>query len=300
MITPRKSGDISGPALLHLAVLIAFALLLVAALTSRSEVVATEHFDGTISDHQRATSDAAAQARLLAETYFGVDRLIEERSHDPILDDVSEVANSLALFKTAADSASARGMLAGRTLPDLWTELAEAKQSADEARRALGEIQGALDTVVGGREDVPTAVSELVAYNRELQIRNLQLVGQLANLERRAGAVGKPPCWVTPDGQAEYTYKITITDLELTVEPIWRAERASEMERIGASLSREIVSYDDESFSRAMYPFLAFGAESDPECRFFVQVIDETGPYKDAWQARLALVEGYFYKYWVR
>ena len=70
-------------------------------------------------------------------------------------------------------------------------------------------------------------------------------------------------------------------------------------------LNREVrpeieVSYDDESFSRAMYPFLAFGVDSNPECRFFVQVIDDTGPYKDAWQARLALVEGYFYKYWVK
>ena len=299
MISPSRSGDISGPALLHLAVLIAFALLLVAALTSRSEVAATEHFDGTISDHQRATSDAAAQARELAQAYFGVDRLVEEATHDPILDDISEVSNSLALFKAAAESAEARDLLARRSLPDLWDELAEARDTAEKAQRSLGEVQGALD-MVGGGEDVPVAVSELVAYNRELQIRNLQLVGQLANLERRAGSVGKPPCWVTPDGQAEYTYKITITDLDFTVEPIWRADRAADMERIGAPLSREIVTYDDEAFSRAMYPFLAFGTESNPECRFFVQVIDDTGPFKDAWQARLALVEGYFYKYWVR
>ncbi len=299
MITPRKSGDISGPALLHLAVLIAFTLLLVAAMTSRSEVVATEHFDGTISDHQLATSDAAAQARLLAETYFGVDRLIEEHTHDPILDDITEVAQSFALFRTAAESAGARELLAGRTLPEMLGEVARYKDDAEEAERSLRAVEGALDTV-GGGDDVVTAVTELAAYNRELQIRNMQLIGQLANLERRAGSVGKPPCWVTPDGQAEYTYKITITDVDFVVEPVWREGRAEDMERIGASLSREIVNHDDESFTRAMYPFLAHGVESDPECRFFVQVIDETGPFKDAWQERLALVEGYFYKYWVK
>jgi len=299
MIAPRKSGDISGPALLHLAVLIAFALLLVAAMTSRSEEVATEHFDGTISVHQRATSDAAAQARLLAETYFGVDRLIERRSQDPILDDISEVAQSFALFRTAAESAGGQQVLDDRTLPQLLSELEQYKRGAEAAQRSLRAVEGALDTV-GGAEDVAAAVGELAAYNRELQLRNMQLVGQLANLERRAGGVGKPPCWVTPDGQAEYTYKITITDLDFTVEPVWREERAADMERIGASLSRDTVQYDDESFSRAMYPFLAYGVESDPECRFFVQVIDDTGPFKGAWQDRLALVEGYFYKYWVK
>ncbi len=299
MITSRKSGDISGPALLHLAVLIAFALLLVAAMTSRSEEVATEQFDGTLSDHQRATSDAAAQARLLAETYFGVDRLIEHRSQDPILDDISEVAQSFALFRTAAESSGGQQVLDDRTLPELLSELEQYKRGAEAAQRSLRAVEGALDTV-GGAEDVATAVGELAAYNRELQIRNLQLVGQLANLERRAGGVGKPPCWVTPDGQAEYTYKITITDLDFTVEPVWREERAQDMERIGASLSRDTVQYDDESFSRAMYPFLAYGVQSDPECRFFVQVIDDTGPFKEAWQDRLALVEGYFYKYWVK
>ncbi len=299
MITRSQSGDISGPALLQLAILVAFALLLVAAMTAHGEDVATAHSDETISDHQHATREAAAQARLLAETYFGVDRLVEQPSPDPVLDDISAVARSFDLFKSAADSAEARDLLAGRTLPELWADLARYKASAEESERSLRAVAGALDTV-GGGYDVATAVTELAAYNRELQIRNLQLVGQMANLERRAGGVGKPPCWVTPNGQAEYTYKITITDLAFIVEPVWRAERAADLERIGASLNRDIVIYDNEEFSRAMYPFLAFGVESDPECRFFVQVIDDTGPFKDAWQQRLALVEGYFYKYWVK
>ena len=136
MIAPRKSGDISGPALLHLAVLIAFALLLVAAMTSRSEEVATEHFDGTISVHERATSDAAAQARLLAETYFGVDRLIDHRSHDPIMDDSLFMAMRWAEFGLRSEVA----IYPGGVHAFDYFETAQAQQSHDRIAEFIESV----------------------------------------------------------------------------------------------------------------------------------------------------------------
>lgn len=199
------------------------------------------------------------------------------------------------------------GLLLAATLLD--DELAQARSGAvqgEVTRVALEDAWLTLDRVeqalqgVAAESDLPSAVADLAERNRELRLRNLRLIGQLANLERRAGMIGKPPCWVTPDGRPEYTYRITITDTDLMVEPIWRRQRAEEMERIGVSTDRETLVLDAEGFSQAMYPFLAWGSEADPECRFFVQVVDATGPFKGSWQTGLELVEGYFYKYWVK
>lgn len=290
-----------GSTLIHLVILVAFALLMAGVVMGKGSP-ATERTATDVDRLERAAADARSMARI----YFGVDPSADSSSEGSISTEISEISSSLALFKGAIQSPDAQRVLAGRTLPDTWVELLQAKSEAEDAQRSLDIVEAALDGVGGDNPDSGSdsdpaiAVTALVDHNRELQIRNLQLIGQLANLERRAGVTGKPPCWVTPDGRAEYTYKITITDMEFVVEPIWRRDRATDVERIGVSASRETVSYDDEGFSRAMYPFLAFGAESDPECRFFVQVVDDTGPLKDAWQERLALVEGYFYKFWLK
>ncbi|NNG02470.1 MAG: hypothetical protein HKM95_00010 [Inquilinus sp.] len=292
------SGDMTGWTLTQLVILFAFALMLAVPAFDR-ELAATERESGDFGQLERAAAEAAADARSVAQVYFGIDRPASVRPEASIADDIAEISNSLALFRRAIRSDDAQRLLADRTLPEIWTELAQARRKAGDVERTLGAVEGALAAVGGGR-DAATKVAELVDHNRELRLRNLQLIGQLANLERRADGIGKPPCWVAPDGKPEYTYKITITDLDFVVEPRWRQARAPDIERIGAPIGRETIHYDDEEFSRAMYPFLAFGAESDPECRFFVQVVDGTGPFKGAWQARLALVEGYFYKYWVK
>ncbi len=291
-------GDMVVSTLALLVVLIAFALLLVSAVGDE-ELAADEQATEELGGLELAAAEAAADARSVAQIYFGVDSRAGVVAEPSVSDDISEISNSLALFKGAIRTVEAQRLLADRTLPDVWTDLAQAERKTEELQQSLGAVEGALDGL-DGDGDTATAVVELVERNRELRIRNLQLIGQLANLERRVEGIGKPPCWVSPDGRPEYTYKITITDLDFIVEPIWRQERAGEIEEIGAPVVRETVSYDDEDFSRAMYPFLAYGAESDPECRFFVQVVDDTGPYKDAWQARLAILEGYFYKYWLK
>ena len=291
-------GDMVGSTLALLVVLIAFALLLVT-VVGDTEMAAEEQATEELGKLELAAAEAAADARSVAQIYFGVDHRGGTMPEPSISDDITEISNSLELFKGAIRSAEAQRALADRTLPDVWTELVEAERKTEELQQSLGAVEGALEGL-DGDTDTATAVVGLVERNRELRIRNLQLIGQLANLERRVEGIGKPPCWVSPDGRPEYTYKITITDLDFVVEPIWRQDRAGEIEEIGAPVARETVSYDDEDFSRAMYPFLAYGAESDPECRFFVQVVDDTGPYKDAWQARLAILEGYFYKYWLK
>ncbi len=292
-----------GSTLIQLVILIVFAAL-IAATTLVRNAPATEQIASELGQLEQATAAAAADARSIARIYFGVDPFTDAPSDVSMSADISEISTSLALFKGAIQSPDAQRVLAGRTLPETWTELLQAQSAAEDAQRSLEIVAAALDGVGGASPDSggdpATAIAALVDHNRELQIRNIQLIGQLANLERRAGVTGKPPCWVTPDGRAEYTYKITITDMEFVVEPIWRRDRATDIEQLGVSASRETISYDDESFSRAMYPFLAFGAESNPECRFFVQVVDDTGPFKDAWQERLALVEGYFYKFWLK
>ena len=292
------AGDIMGLTLTLLVILIAFALL-TAAMILDQELTATERAVPELARLERETAQAAADARSIARLYFGVIPPAESRLDTSISDDISEISSSLALFKGAVQSADVQRLLAGRTLPETWTDLSQAQRVAEDARRSLGALENALEGV-GRNRDAATVVADLVAHNRELQIRNLQLIGQLANVERRSGFTGKPPCWVSPDGRPEYTYKITITDQEFVVEPLWSQDRTAELERIGAPVGRETIAYDDQEFSRAMYPFLAYGADTDPECRFFVQVVDDTGPFKGAWQERLALVEGYFYKYWMK
>ena len=293
----RRGAALPGAILIHLAVLIAFGLL-----------TALVALDGELAASEQPGADpagvrqAAADARAVAQIYFGADGVERRSAGATASDDLSDIAATLDLFKAAIRSAEAQRLLADRTLPDVWTDLSEARSEADALALSLTAVEGLLEDAGDGAGDgdPAAAVAALVERNRELRIRNLRLVGQLANLERRSDTLGKPPCWVSPDGRPEYTYKITITDLDFMVEPIWRRDRADEIEQIGATTSRETMRYDDEAFSRAMYPFLAYGAESEPECRFFVQVVDATGPFKGAWQERLALVEGYFYKYWLK
>ena len=121
-------------------------------------------------------------------------------------------------------------------------------------------------------------------------------MGQLKNMQRRCG-LEMPPCWVTPEGQIEYTFSITVRSATLHVEPTWPPHRFSQLKSISAPTINTSTVMSLPEFSSGMRPFYDFGRSSDPECRFFVRVRDGTGvAEKKAWQDGLDVVESIFYK----
>ncbi len=314
-----KGSEIVGLSLTELIMLITFALLLVMTIFYRETKAAqalTENYDSI----ERAAKQLSENARTVHNVYFGKSVAPEPASN--IQGNLQNGSDALERLVEEAETDGGKKALKGRTLPEVWTVLVRAEADAEELAK-LREKLAQLEVLQADREkrvnrlttetdelrrknkelgrsldDIENAMRDAgVKQPRELARRLTDLTGQMANLQRRSKGIGDPPCWVSREGDIEYTYIVRVLDTGLRVEADWPVHRSGILKKIGAPEITGPTSMTQSEFRSRMRVLYEYGQNSDPKCRFFVKVLDETGAsQKAAWRSGLKVVEGYFYK----
>ena len=109
-----------------------------------------------------------------------------------------------------------------------------------------------------------------------------------------------PPCWVTPSGEIEYFSDVELLSTASGGRVVMHDNRVPGHEKDKKSLLID-VRFDHPSteseFLDQTQALYEFGRQQKPECRFFVRVIDHTGPQdKELFKSLLQTVEQHFYK----
>lgn len=102
------------------------------------------------------------------------------------------------------------------------------------------------------------------------------------------------PCWISPSGETEYLFEITIRDNYLTLRDLAPASRAQDT---GYRLSRPLLrkgKFEAEEFRRLTAPI--FRSSVSQGCRYLVQMRDSTGAdSKDAYKTWRSLIASHFF-----
>lgn len=164
--------------------------------------------------------------------------------------------------------------------------LAEESQVPDSARDPLDRMARQL----GSARDSLRMCEEQSANTRN----------QLANCQRRVGnGLDHPPCWADEFGRIEYVYETTVHTNTVTVEAIWPPGREDDARIVPGMLALPGDSLSYQEFARRALPVFAWSQRQNPECRFFVRIVDEVDGGKQAFKDALLTVERFFYKYLV-
>ena len=283
-----RGSEILGLSLTELLMLITFALLLVMAIFFRDLQAALSVSEG-IEPIMRAATEHAKKSREVMEIYFGI-KTPPLSSPSPA-DQFALSDTALSALISEAEKPEAQKHLRQHKLPEIWSELTNARRSAEEAKTQAQELQEKLDQfeqeLAGLAKNIP-----------ELEKRNRNLEGMVKNLKNRGTGRDHPPCWTTPQGEIEFTYEVRVGESEFTIRPILPEYRIADLIQVSNdSTLRQSRQMARPEFRKKMRPFFDYGSSANPQCRFWVKVVDDTGPAsKDAWKSGLAIVERFFYK----
>jgi hypothetical protein len=191
---------------------------------------------------------------------------------------------------------------ASEKLPQLLKKVEE-KDLKKTTEEILPEIlERAIDKLVLAKDleknnddlSIEKKYEKLLEEKQELNSKLSNLEGQNKNLLKQCKGIGFPPCWANLSGSPEYIFNLYLRDDGILIHDNKLPHRQTDQEKL--NLTR--ISFEKPlSPAQTIYqtqPLLEYGKQN--ECRFFVQIIDETGAdkkelYKNLRQA----VEANFY-----
>lgn len=315
-----RKDEVFNISVTELLLIVMFALLIVTILLNSQLMDENAELEKSISqfDKTAATLDEVAKK-------MGLDDSWKQNAGTELSTALAQLQGLVAALQKSVDSAGASSVLAKMTLDDVWTTLgrltdenfnaAELLKAISELNEELTECLAKLETTTEEVEILQAQVAQLTEqkyqlshaldealYERdqaeqerltkEQQIQNL--IGQVENL---SNGLELPPCWSTPDGKVQYTYLVEITDRDLLVSSIYPPERQQEYQSM---MSQDYIqtSFSLDTFRQTFQIFYTVAKASIPECRFFVQISDETSPQaKQEYKNGSKAIESIFYKY---
>ncbi len=181
------------------------------------------------------------------------------------------------------------------------------RSGLEEARTRFAQAQARIEQVTAQLNDAGVKLTTALQRVKLLEVENAGLKSTIANFHPQAvftGGVGieLQSCWKRADGKPLPVYRIDIRDNAFGVEPAWTDAGAqwpdsfaSAMKDFPAAPVSGATPLTQDAFAAVMQPYYDFGTAANRNCRFFVDVTDNTTT-KEAWKAGLARVERYFYK----
>ena len=135
---------------------------------------------------------------------------------------------------------------------------------------------------------------KLLEEKQQLNSKLSNLEGQNKNLLRQCKGIGFPPCWANSSGSPEYIFNLYLRDDGILIHDNKLSHRQADQAKLNLSKIIFETSLTPRNMISQTLPLLDYGKQND--CRFFVQIIDETGSdkkelYKNLRQA----VEANFY-----
>ncbi len=200
-------------------------------------------------------------------------------------------------------------------LAKVASELKTVKTRSESARNALeraakinpddppAALHRGLDLVdaVGLRMDISklldllSQVEELGKQVGAVQQERDKIREGRDNLMRRGRGVEYPSCWTTPAGETEYIFDVTIRDSGVVVRDIAPVSRKDDQaQKLVDDFPRD-TEIAETKFRSGTARLNAWSRAN--ECRFFVNLRDETGEHnKERYKTLIRLIEEHFYK----
>ena len=178
--------------------------------------------------------------------------------------------------------------------PGSSRRISEATSALQDIRRARKEIESVASAAKPGSADSLGRLVEEQSYaigNLQGQIKALK-----AQLDSAGGKGGElPSCWADQGGHIDYVYEVVLNSNGIRMRQIEYGERLNERMLITSWVADPNEPLSEASFVERTQPWYDYSQRRD--CRFFVDVYDETGPQeKLRYKALLKTVEGHFYK----
>ena len=299
-----RRGLALGFTLAELFTILLFLLLLIFAAVRQSEMAHAREQESKNQKLVEGLQRAKQEAQALVERSDSPEMAVSPDQFDDLFRDLvlSKKENEQlhqqinGLSEKAKEDEKFRKALAANNLTSVAPEeVVRDAKSAEDAQKALGKSGLAAQSKGARPLDLIKSVGALVNSEETLQ-------GQVANLTRRCGGGGTemPPCWVTRNGEIEF-----FADVELrsdgsggTIAMFDDAVPGHEEERKSLfsdlKFGQPLTESEFLDQTEALYDF---GESQKPQCRFFVRVVDHTGPEdKEIFKSLLHTVEQHFYK----
>jgi predicted nuclease with TOPRIM domain len=231
---------------------------------------------------------------------------------------IAQMQALVKALKNSVESDKAAEVLAKMKLDDIWTSLTKANDSnidIPELLTTLKEVNKKLEECLTEKDKLNSQLKKLTVKSTEqaatinglqkelsdslkaleqTKSENVNLIGQVENL---SNGLELPPCWATKEGRAQYTYLVTVLDDSIVLNSIYPEVRRDEYFKLMTSdFNAQHLSLDE--FKKTLNIFYTTAVASVPECRFFVQVKDDTSSdSKNEYKQGLKTIESIFYKY---
>jgi hypothetical protein len=237
------------------------------------------------------------------------------------------IGADVAKLKAANDAITAAAKINPKDPPEVLTRALEVlKRLGPETRPdQLNDVSElvrdsqklhALDKAVAAATrinptDPPEAVTRAVeilgklgANTKPEQVMTLELQSSLAGqLERARGEVANlthggngltlPSCWITPSGQTEYMFDVTIQDDGLVVRDATPGRAKDPAMQYVSGIARSVL-IKDIAFNNGTAELYKYSQKQN--CRFYSIIRDQTGPTsKKRYKDLRTLVESHFY-----
>jgi hypothetical protein len=191
---------------------------------------------------------------------------------------------------------------ASQTLPQLLKKVEEKnlKNTPEEMlpqilERAIDKLALAKD-LEKNNEDLPMEkkYEKLLEEKQELNSKLSNLEGQNKNLLRQCKGIGFPPCWANFKGSPEYIFNLYLRDEGIFIYDNKLPHRQADQAKLDLSRISFETSLNPKNMIFQTLPLLDYGKQND--CRFFVQIIDETGvDKKELYKNLRQTIEANFY-----
>jgi hypothetical protein len=300
-----RRGLALGFTLAELFTILLFLLLLIFAAVRQSEIAHARELESKNQKLAEELQRAKQQAQALVERNDSADLVagstdqIDDMFRDLVLSqkDNEQLRKQIsALSEKAKDDEKFRQSMRSNSLSAREPgEIVRDAKGAEDARRIL-ERPGLVAQNKGSPSpDLTKTIKDLVDSQGRLQ-------GQVANLTHRCGGGGTemPPCWVTPSGEIEFFADVELASARSGGTIVIHDDDVPGHEGEKKVLFRDL-KFDQPSsesdFLDETQDLYDFGERQKPQCRFFVRVIDHTGPQdKEIFKSLLQTVEEHFYK----
>ena len=191
---------------------------------------------------------------------------------------------------------------ASLSLPQLLKKVEE-KDLRDTPEEMLPQIlERAVSKLVTAKElennnenlPIEKKYEKLLEEKQEITSKLSNLEGQNKNLLRQCKGVGFPPCWANLSGSPEYIFNLYLRDEGIFIYDNKLPHRQADQAKLDLSrISFETPIGTKQTIYQTL-PLLDYGKQND--CRFFVQIIDETGAdKKELYKNLRQTIEANFY-----
>ena len=142
--------------------------------------------------------------------------------------------------------------------------------------RAIDKLASAQE-MENNNENLPIEkkYEKLLEEKQEITSKLSNLEGQNKNLLRQCKGVGFPPCWANLRGSPEYIFNLYLRDEGIFIYDNKLPNRQADQAKLDLSRISFETPLNPENMIYQTLPLLDYGKQND--CRFFVQIIDETG-----------------------